>query len=270
MSNRQVLFAIFSWSLLLGFFWFSTAPVQAQAQGVCDRTGQVRDAIVAAASVSACGDVTEAHLAAIEDLDITDGGISVLKAGDFSGLTSLKGLSLLGNLLRTVPVGVFAGLDNLEVLDLEYNQLDTLPARVFAGLNLIFLGLEGNDLAALPAGVFAGLTNLISLDLSENELVTLPAGVFAGLTRLSRLRLHMNPGADFTFTMIPEQVSANKVVVKVAEGAPFAMTTTIRVAGGTLPAGVSSVTVPAGHTTSEEITVTSSGEGATVTLGMAP
>ncbi len=171
MSNRQVLFAIFSWSLLLGFFWFSTAPVQAQAQGVFDRTGQVRDAIVAAASVSACGDVTEAHLAAIEDLDITDGGISVLKAGDFSGLTSLKGLSLLGNLLRTVP------------------------ARVFAGLNLIFLGLEGNDLAALPAGVFAGLT------------------------RLSRLRLHMNPSADFTFTMIPEQVSANKVVVKGAEGA---------------------------------------------------
>ena len=129
-------------------------PVQAQAQGVCDRTGQVRDAIVAAAPVSACGDVTEEHLAAIGSLDLARKGISVLKTGDFSGLTSLTGLSFVQNQLRTLPAGVFAG-GSFDTLDLSGNGLRTLPAGVFADL--------------------ADLTNPRSLDLAENKLVTLPA-----------------------------------------------------------------------------------------------
>ena len=92
--------------------------------------------------------------------------------------------------------------------------------------------------------------------------------MFAGLTGLTTLWLDENPGADFTFTMTLKQVpDTDKVVVAVSQGAPFTMTTTIRVTGGILPSGVSSVTVPVGHTTSDEITVTPIGEGRDGHLG---
>ena len=83
---------------------------------VCDRTPQVRDQIVERSPVSACGDVTEAHLAAIEGLllgQITIIGetageeVTGLKAGDFDGLTGLTALWVAGEQLSSVPAGVF-------------------------------------------------------------------------------------------------------------------------------------------------------------------
>ena len=220
--------------------------------------------------------------------------MTALPADIFSGLANLEGLRLTENKLQALPNGVFAGLVNLNVLDLEYNELQTLPVGVFGGLNLWFLGLEANQfqslpvgvfdslsvslaldlsdnkLETLPAGLFAGLGTLSSLDLSNNQLETLPAGVFAGLTSLRALKLHGNPGADFTFTMTVTRVpGTNSVVVTVPQGAPFDMRTSISATGGTLPPGVSSVTVSVGHTTSDEIAVVPL-EGTTVSLGTAP
>ena len=61
--------------------------------GVCDRTEQVRDAIVAAVpEVTDCADVTDTHLAAIARLNLRSDSIMALAAGDFAGLTSLKWL----------------------------------------------------------------------------------------------------------------------------------------------------------------------------------
>ena len=203
-------------------------------------------------------------------------------------------MRLTKNKLQALPSGVFAGLVNLDVLDLEYNELQTLPVGAFGGLNLLFLGLEANQfqslpvgvfdslsvrlaldlsdnkLETLPAGLFAGLGTLSSLDLENNQLETLPAGVFAGLTSLRALKLDGNPGADFTFTMTVTRVPGrNSVVVTVPQGAPFDMRTSISATGGTLPPGVSSVTVSVGHTTSDEIAVVPL-EGTTVSLGAAP
>ena len=62
---------------------------------VCERTPQVRDAIVAEASVSACSDMTEAQLAAIGGLFLDDQTITDLKPGDFHGLTGLIKLGLV-------------------------------------------------------------------------------------------------------------------------------------------------------------------------------
>ena len=87
---------------------------------VCDRTPQVRDAIVAAVSgVSNCRNVTEAHLAAITILDLQRKGITALKAGDFDGLNSLIRLWLRYNELSTLPVGIFDGLTSLTTLYLN-------------------------------------------------------------------------------------------------------------------------------------------------------
>ena len=198
------------------------------------------------------------------------------------------------NELQSLPRYVFAGLVKLDILDLEFNNLTTLPDGLFAGLNLRFLGLEGNQLHTLRAGMFdalggnlvldlshsalttledgafADLGDLVWLDLAHNWLRTLPTGVFAGLFNMRSLYLERNPGADFTFTMTIERVpNTNKVVIVVAKAAPFDMTTTISATCGTLPVGVSAVTVPVGHTKSGEIAITPLA-GATASLGEAP
>ena len=311
---------------------------------MCDRTPEVRDAIIAAVpGVDACEDVSAEHLAAITgEFSLREHGITALRAGDFeglvgitrlnlsrneltglpvgvfdglaglpkltlarnalaslpedvfAGLAALRDLDLWQNQLTTLPVGIFAGLSNLQDLDIEENELVALPAGVFAGLDLRFLGLEGNSLGSLVAGVFRGLrartldlshnglaslpegvftnTDLYELDISVNELRTLPVNLLEGHTRLSVLWMVSNPGAPFTFTMVPRQVpGTTSIVVEVAEGAPYAMTTTISVTGGSLPAGVTSVTIPLGHTRSDEILVTPvAGEMTKVALGPAP
>ncbi len=233
-------------------------------------------------------------LTGLTKLTLARNALTSLPEDVFADLASLEDLDLWQNPLTTLPVGVFASLGNLQNLDIEENQLVALPAGIFAGLDLRFLGLEGNRLGSLPAGAFRGLrartldlsdnelvslpegvfedTDLYELDLAANKLRTLPAGVFEGHTRLSVLWLDRNPGADFTFTMVPKQIpGTTTIVIEVTEGAPFTMTTSIGVTGGSLPAGVRSVTVPLGRTRSDEILVTPVAGGVTtVTLGPAP
>ena len=183
-------------------------PQQAQAQtaGICGRTAEVQTAILfQIAGVTACADVTDAHLAAIGALRLASEGITALAAGDFDGLTALTYLDLRSNDLTTLPAGVFDELTELTTLSLSFNgSLTTLPAGVFDGLTaLATLTLSFNGgLTTLPAGVFAGLTALTRLDLRSNALTTLPAGVFEPLTALTELRLRDNPGAPFSPTAV--------------------------------------------------------------------
>ena len=173
--------------------------------GVCDRTEQVRDAIVAAVpEVTDCADVTDTHLAAITMLNLRSGSIMALAAGDFAGLTSLEWLWLDENQLTSLPDGVFAGLTSLETLHLDENRLTSLPDGVFAGLaSLKRLYLRGNQLTSLPDDVFAGLTSLEWLWLYGNQLTSLPDGIFAGLTSLEWLLL-----GDNQLTSLPDGVFA--------------------------------------------------------------
>ena len=98
---------------------------------VADRTPQVRDAIVAVVpNVTAAADVTEAQVAAITSLNLRNKGISKLKIGDFSGMTSLLNLNLFGNQLRSLPTGTFNGLTALSILRLSRNAVDPLPLIV--------------------------------------------------------------------------------------------------------------------------------------------
>ena len=113
--------------------------------GICGRTEEVRDALVALIpGVSDCAAVTDANLAAITGtLDLSGQNITALAAGDFAGLTALIELYLNNNGLETLPGGVFAGLTSLKVLTLYYNDLTTLPDGVFGqltALNFLYLG----------------------------------------------------------------------------------------------------------------------------------
>ena len=104
----------------------SVAPrstVLAQSSGICERTQEVRDAILAKLSdVSDCANVTDSHLAGITgDLTLSNKSISALKAGDFQGLSGLEQLYLNNNDLSDLPDGIFEGLESLDTLWLNFN-----------------------------------------------------------------------------------------------------------------------------------------------------
>ena len=172
--------------------------------GICGRTEQVRDALVALIpGVSHCADVTAPDLAAITGTLLLSGeNITALAAGDFEGLTALTSLDLSRNGLTALPADVFNGLTALTSLALNRNGLTALPADVFNGLTaLTSLVLSYNDLATLDDDVFDGLTLLEQLYLGENDLATLPADVFDGLTALTDLSLGYND-----LTTLPDDV----------------------------------------------------------------
>ena len=104
----------------------SVAPsstVLAQSSGICNRTQEVRDAILAKLSdVSECANVTDSHLAGITgDLTLSQKSISALKTGDFQGLSGLEQLYLDTNDLSDLPDGIFGGLESLDTLWLNFN-----------------------------------------------------------------------------------------------------------------------------------------------------
>ena len=177
LTNLEVL-------LLPGSSTSNPSPEFSGDTPVCDRTAQVRDAIVAAVpGVSTCGDVTEAHLAAITGLDLSGQDITELKPGDFDNLVNLQGLNLGENQLSSVPEGLFEYLINLKGIGLSDNQFSSLPEDLFDNLtNLRGIYMNGNQLSSLPEGLFGSPANLLILDLSGNQLSSLPERLFARVT----------------------------------------------------------------------------------------
>ena len=104
-------------------------------RSICDRTDQVEEAIIAAVTgVTACQNLTSAHLQGITTLILTNKGIESLQSGDFDGLTGLTILSLASNSLTELPAGVFDKLTALTQLTLNNNALTVLPDDVFEHL----------------------------------------------------------------------------------------------------------------------------------------
>ena len=191
------------------------------------RTQQVQDAIVAAVNgVNNADDVTEAHLAAINLLDLRDKGITSLKTRDFHGLTGMTMLRLSDNDLTTLPSDIFDGLTRLEWLGLYDNALTALPSGVFDGLTrLFYLYMDDNDLTTLPSDIFDGLTTLVTISLEGNALTTLPSDIFHGRTRLIYLHLRHN-----ALTTLPSGVFDGLTALSQLDLASNALTT--------LPSGI--------------------------------
>ena len=178
---------------LLTFMLLAAAMLPALGQAnVCDRTPQVRDAILRELQADDCAAVDSEALASIEDLDLEEEHLTTLKVGDFAGLASLDYLELDDNQLAALPAGVFDGLTSLRDLELDFNQLTTLPAGLFDDLtNLISLDLSDNHLITLPAGIFGTLLKSKTLDLRNNHLTGLrpDSPLFHGLHSIERLYL---------------------------------------------------------------------------------
>ena len=268
--------------------------------GICDRTEQVRDAIVAAVSgVDECGDVTESHLSAIPSLNLSDEGIGSLQSGDFEGLTGLAQLVLEGNDLTALPSGLLDGLSALEKLNFKDNDLSALPSGVFDDLGslsalylggnrlsavpaevisgmstLEILGLADNQLSALESDDFSGLSSLEVLFLGGNRLSSLPADVFSGLSALQELWLGGNSTDPLPLTVSLKKVEESQFKAVMLVGAPFVLALPVSVSSaGEIEGGAGSVMVSTGAVESAAVGVTrvSGTTGAvTVDIGMLP
>ena len=223
---------------------------------VSERTPQVRDAIVAAVpGVNSANDVTEAHLAAITDLDLSSQSITSLKVGDFEGLTGLEELRLYNNQLTILPEDIFDGLTALTTLHLYRNQLSSLPEDIFDELtSLTWLQLGSNRFTTLPSSIFDGLTKLTVLRMISNQFTTLPDGIFEGLTGLTTLDLDRSH-VWLPLTVSLEKIGDNEFKAVAPTGAPFAIVLPLNIANGTTYSGATTITIPAGELESEPLTV---------------
>ncbi|KAL9964947.1 hypothetical protein ACROYT_G028664 [Oculina patagonica] len=121
------------------------------------------------------------------------GNFSHPSAEIFSGLKSLRWLSLRSNKIEKLPADLFYNLTKLQSLLLTSNAITLLPDGVFTRLTDLWrLSFASNAITVLPDGVFATLTNLFFLDISSNAISVLPEGVFTTLTNLNELNLTSN------------------------------------------------------------------------------
>ena len=205
---------------IVSVFMVGAAQAQAPNPSVCDRTPQVRDAIVEwvqeEEDISDCSEVTANHLQWLGRREQEsefgaynvwvpfrlEGNITELQKGDFANFEYLEQLEITGNPIKTLPDSVFTGLENLESLEILNNQLATLPDSVFVGLKkLRILDMSNNQLTTLSVGVFADLKNLQVMLLRRNLFKTFPAGVFTDLENLHTLLLSEN-----YFAALPEGI----------------------------------------------------------------
>lgn len=224
--------------------------------GVCGRTPQVRDALMAATNRSDCAQVSAGLLARMRRLDLSgphedttsasEADCAEVIAHEFkspgaadpcasrpsapgeTGMVFMDMAAADGEIEQIISLkdGDFEGLGNLSFLDLSHNFLRGLPDSVFADVaSLDTLNLEENLLASLPKDVFGALTGLEYLDLSGNALTALPDSSFAGLTALEKLYLDAN-----WLTTLPEGIFADLTALDTL-GLEFN-------ALGTLPEGV--------------------------------
>ena len=98
---------------------------------VCNRTTQVADAIAAAVpGANDCNNVSDADLATITSLDLSDMSITSLDSNDFLGLYSLTSLNLSNNQLQSLPDGFFSDLTSITSLNLDGNTVDPLQLTI--------------------------------------------------------------------------------------------------------------------------------------------
>ncbi len=172
------------------FFIFSLYTlVSAAITPVSDRTPQVRDEIIRVLrgkGVNSAAEVTEAHLASIWRLDLAYTGITSLKSGDFSGLTTLKSLTLAHNSIS--DISVLENLTSLTSLSLANNAISDISALENLTA-LTFLELANNSVSDISA--LENLTALTWINLGSNSIRDTSA--LENLTALETLILSGNP-----------------------------------------------------------------------------
>ena len=193
-------------------------------EGVCDRTAQVRDEIVARTAAGRCEEVADSHLETIDTLNLvppvdphssqgpslTDlpteactRATRIAPAADGRG-PSFKRMHGCPSSMRfgtpgehPLRAGNARGGAREPITELQIGD--------FAGLvGLQELWLQYNELKGLEPGIFSELAELRVLYLNNNGLETLDSDLFSALERLQELTLYNNG-----LTELPADVFAN-------------------------------------------------------------
>lgn len=128
-----------------------------------------------------------------EYMDLSRNLLTVLQAGSFGNLWSLRVLLLKDNNISHVADGAFSSLQGLRRLDLSRNHLSALGPGFSLGLEtLTELLLDHNHLTVLENGTFHSLDSLQKLDLSSNLIATVKPRALGYLTGLRQLHLEGN------------------------------------------------------------------------------
>ena len=227
--SRSIAAILFAAVLVLGISVIESrnAPagfVNAQNQGICDRTPEVQTAIGTALQTPSknCADYTTSDLEGFTGtLEVQDlATLTTLKSGDFDGFSGLDKLYIRRNGITELPADIFDGLDSLKQLNFSSNFLEELPAGIFSGLpsleylvaddnlltsfeadwfdgfdgsaSLTWLNFRGNQISTIDTDALDGFSALRWLYLDFNDLRTFPAGLFDGLSSLSTLHANFN------------------------------------------------------------------------------
>ena len=138
---------------------------------VCDRTPEIRDAIMAWSGKDRCSEVTDFDLSEIPYLVLPARGITELRTGDFTGLSSLYWLSLGRNSITGSIPPELGRLTKLRVLGLAGNRLTgSIPPELGRLTKVTLLTLSENKLTGNIPTQLGNLTELNTLDLSDNML----------------------------------------------------------------------------------------------------
>ena len=122
-------------------------------------------------------------------LDLSNNGILVIRPLVFQDLVRLEQIHFDGNnLLERIQTNAFTGLKSLKTLSLTDMRLSTIHPKTFEGLDaLVFLNLSTNLISTLMEDAFLGLDSLQVLDLRHNRIQEVSDGVLMALTSLSEL-----------------------------------------------------------------------------------
>ncbi|KAL2084227.1 hypothetical protein ACEWY4_019745 [Coilia grayii] len=123
-------------------------------------------------------------------------GIMILPLAFFSGLTSLKSLSLTYNYITGFGSNTFDDLVKLELLSLDNScaGVKPLPAGIFKNLkNLIHLAVENMGIDLFSERVFGNLTSLRTLQLNRNAMSTIDHTILEKLPKLNYVDLRNTP-----------------------------------------------------------------------------
>ncbi len=229
------------------------AELDSDKTGICPRTEEVREAILARIDgITDCADVTNAHLAGITgELKLSSSEITSLSAGDFAGLSSVRLLNLYDNDLTTLPSGLLAGMSKLRVLYLDNNDLTALPSDLLEGVRLDELWARNNALTELPDGFFSGLPGSGFGDL---QLYNNPGDPDLKHLSVCWTRSHCAEGAPIPIEFSLQALGQGRFKVVVPIGTPFELKVALDVTNGTVAGDT--ITIPIGRVESDTFTLT--------------
>lgn len=168
---------------------------------VCERSPAVKRYLEIETGLG-CSQIDQRAIAMLENISIEATDFSLtLKCGDFSGLSRLHTLMLVG-VSSDLPSCVFGELSSLRTLAIENGLVTSLPEDIFSTLGrLWYLSLKDNKISSLRRSHFRSLKNLVVLNLKMNRLAHLPEDLFADLRKLVDLNLFDNP-----FALVPARL----------------------------------------------------------------